>query len=80
MRKQIAAFEFRNGGFGLNRGSIARVANGYVVNHGVGADGCFYQRAVDAKRAYRDTVAQRAAERDFSPLDRFGDRVLAWSL
>jgi len=78
MRKQIAAFEFRNGGFGMNRGSIARVDGGYVVNHGVGADGAFYARASEAKKAYRETLAERATQRDFSPLNRFGDRVLAW--
>lgn len=79
MRKQIAAFEFRNGGFGMNRGHITRTERGYSVGHGNGADPCFYSTAVEAKRAYRETLAYRSSFKDFSPLDKRGERVLAWS-
>lgn len=80
MRKQIAAFEFRNGAFGMNRGHITRTDRGWIVGHGNGSDPCFYASAMEAKRAYRKTISELSAFKDFSPLNKRGDRVLSWSL
>lgn len=76
MRKQIAGFEFRNSVFGMNRGHLTRVEDGYVVGKGDGSDPMFFRSAVEAKQAYRDTISTRDSEREFSPLDRFGERTI----
>jgi hypothetical protein len=62
---QIAGFEYRNGGFGMNHGHLTRTENGYAVNFGNGGDSFGFCSAVEAKKAYRMALADKANKRDF---------------